>query len=68
MRLAALALVMTLAAAGPGWAAASQYSGFPGEAVSSGRAALPILDTPDAKTYSTRLREGVSHPPNFSGH
>ncbi|RYC28847.1 hypothetical protein D3273_27165 [Lichenibacterium minor] len=67
MRLALAALLASMVAV-PTWAASPQYGAFPAEPAFTGRAAPLILDTADAKTYRTRLREGVAQRPNFDGH
>ena len=50
------------------WAAEPQYEAFPAESGFFGRAAIPALATAQAKAFRTRLREGVTHSPNFNGH
>jgi len=47
----------------------TEFPDFPANAPPLvGEPAAPILDTPQARRYRTRLREGAAEGPNFNGH
>lgn len=48
---------------------APKFADYPGAAVYNGRNAAPVIATPDARLYRTKIREGVRDTrPNFDGH
>lgn len=47
---------------------APDYKQFPAGAVFRGAPARPVLDSPEAKTFRTRLRNGAKEGADFAGH
>ena len=66
MRLAVAAALIALA--GPAWAAEPQFAAYPAGPLYEGSGAPPVLSTPTAKAFRTRLRAAAREPVNFAGH
>jgi hypothetical protein len=47
---------------------APKFADYSGAAIYNGRNAAPVLATPDARRFRTRIREGAREKPNFDGH
>lgn len=51
----------------PQQGAVPRYEDFPVAKIYKGKPAPPVLSSPDARTFRTRLREGAAKGPNFAG-
>jgi hypothetical protein len=69
MTLPALPLgLASLLPAAAGAEEAPKFSDYPGAPVHHGRNAAPMMASPDARTYHTRIRESAKEKPNSDGH
>ena len=48
--------------------AVPRYEDFPVAKIFKGKPARPVLSSPEARTFRTRLKEGAAKGPNFAGH